>query len=311
MTELTCQKCRELAAELALDVLVGVERARALVHLDGCTTCRDTVSTLAATADRLLKLLPDAEPPAGFEQRVITALGSASRHVPNSHPTLIQARPLTSQAGVSHGPGSLPFLPGPGPAPGPRQSDPIHPGGDADQPGRCVDQTRFFDSPAARQQRGKGPLQPRGKATEDYISGRGGVLISSTERGEPANTSGASRYLSVDPQTLGLLRTLKIGDVELQLDSHRLLVRGTPVHLSRKELVILQQLMDNAGRVLTRPELIDNAWGPDQANVRGYLEVHIRRLRRKIESDPDRPTRIRTVRGVGYIFDLPQDNQRH
>jgi two-component system response regulator RegX3 len=70
--------------------------------------------------------------------------------------------------------------------------------------------------------------------------------------------------------------------------------------------MILQQLMDNAGRVVTRRELLDNAWGPDRADVRNYLEVHIRRLRTKIESDADRPTRIRTVRGVGYIFDLPQ-----
>jgi DNA-binding response OmpR family regulator len=114
-------------------------------------------------------------------------------------------------------------------------------------------------------------------------------------------------YLSVDPETLGRLRILRVGDVELQLDGHRLVVRGTPVHLPHKEFVILHQLMDNAGRVVTRRELLDNAWGPDQPDARNYLEVHIRRLRTKIESDVDRPTRIRTVRGVGYIFDLPQD----
>ncbi|MGH3857320.1 MAG: winged helix-turn-helix domain-containing protein, partial [Pseudonocardiaceae bacterium] len=84
-------------------------------------------------------------------------------------------------------------------------------------------------------------------------------------------------------------------------------VLGTPVHLPHKEFVILRQLMNNAGRVLTRRELLDNAWGPHRTGVRNYLEVHIRRLRRKIESDPDRPTRIRTVRGAGYIFDLPVD----
>jgi DNA-binding response OmpR family regulator len=130
--------------------------------------------------------------------------------------------------------------------------------------------------------------------------------MSSIESWGPTNTPEASRYLSVDPQTLGRLRILRIGDVELHLDGHRLLVRGTPVHLPHKEFVILQQLMDNAGRVVTRRELLDNAWGPDRADVRNYLEVHIRRLRTKIESDVDRPTRIRTVRGVGYIFDLPQ-----
>lgn len=121
-----------------------------------------------------------------------------------------------------------------------------------------------------------------------------------------------SRYLSVDPQTLGRLRVLRVGDVELQLDGHRLLVRGKPVHLAHKEFVILRHLMDNAGRVVTRGALLDNAWGPDRADARNYLEVHIRRLRTKIESDVDRPTRIRTVRGIGYIFDLPQsDSVRH
>ncbi|MGH3765602.1 MAG: winged helix-turn-helix domain-containing protein [Pseudonocardiaceae bacterium] len=75
-----------------------------------------------------------------------------------------------------------------------------------------------------------------------------------------------------------------------------------------KEFVILRQLMDNAGRVVTRRELLDNAWGPDREDVRNYLEVHIRRLRVKIESAADRPTRIRTVRRIGYIFDLPEED---
>jgi two-component system response regulator RegX3 len=122
------------------------------------------------------------------------------------------------------------------------------------------------------------------------------------------NTPEAKRYLSVDPQTLGQLRVLRVGDVELQLDGHRLIVRGTPVHLPRKEFVILRQLMYNAGRVVTRCELLDNAWGPDRVDVQNYLEVHIRRLRTKVESNADRPTRIRTVRGVGYVFDLPPDD---
>jgi two-component system, OmpR family, response regulator RegX3 len=132
--------------------------------------------------------------------------------------------------------------------------------------------------------------------------------MSSTENWGSSNTSEESRYRSVDPRTLGRLRVLKIGDVELQLDGHRLLVRGTPVHLPHKEFMILRQLMDNAGRVVTRQELLDNAWGPDRADARNYLEVHIRRLRTKIESEVDRPTRIRTVRGVGYVFDLPNDD---
>lgn len=129
--------------------------------------------------------------------------------------------------------------------------------------------------------------------------------MSSMERSTPTNTQKTGHYLSVDPQSLGRLRILRIGDVELHLDGHRLFVRGKPVHLPHKEFVVLHHLMDNAGRVVTRLELLEHAWGSDRANVQNYLEVHIRRLRTKIESYPFRPTRIRTVRGVGYIFDLP------
>jgi hypothetical protein len=79
MAELTCQQCQDLAAELALDVLPGHERAAALAHLEVCTTCQDTVSALTVTADRLVELVPAAQPPAGFEQRVIGALTPAPR----------------------------------------------------------------------------------------------------------------------------------------------------------------------------------------------------------------------------------------
>jgi two-component system response regulator RegX3 len=129
--------------------------------------------------------------------------------------------------------------------------------------------------------------------------------MSSIQRRELIDSPDANRYLPVDPQTIGRLRILKIGDVELHLDGHRLFIRGTPVHLPHKEFIILQYLMINAGRVVTRRELLDNAWGPDQADVRNYLEVHIRRLRTKTETDINTPTQIRTVRGIGYIFDLP------
>jgi hypothetical protein len=76
---LTCQQCRELAAELALNVLSGRERVGALAHLDRCASCRDMVCALTATADRLVELLPDADPPAGFEKRATTAVRAAAR----------------------------------------------------------------------------------------------------------------------------------------------------------------------------------------------------------------------------------------
>jgi len=76
MIELTCDQCRELAAELALGVLPGGQHARVLAHINGCGTCHNTVSELATTTDRLIELMPGAEPPAGFDHRVISALTS-------------------------------------------------------------------------------------------------------------------------------------------------------------------------------------------------------------------------------------------
>lgn len=124
---------------------------------------------------------------------------------------------------------------------------------------------------------------------------------------EPADPlTGEGCYLSIEPQTRGRLRILRIGDVELQLDSRRLVVRGSTRHLPPKEFAILHQLMDNAGRVVTRRELLENAWDTNRTDARNSLEVHIRRLRTKVEHDLNRPTRIRTVRGIGFIFDLPE-----
>jgi hypothetical protein len=80
MSELTCRQCHDFAAELALDVLPALERAATLVHLDRCTTCRDAVSSLALTADRLIELLPQAQPPAGFEHKVLASLTPPSPH---------------------------------------------------------------------------------------------------------------------------------------------------------------------------------------------------------------------------------------
>jgi hypothetical protein len=74
MIELSCQQCEQLAALLAVDVLTDCQRARVLAHLAGCANCRDTASALTTIADQIIELLPNVQPPAGFEQRVITAL---------------------------------------------------------------------------------------------------------------------------------------------------------------------------------------------------------------------------------------------
>jgi two-component system response regulator RegX3 len=96
-----------------------------------------------------------------------------------------------------------------------------------------------------------------------------------------------------------------VGDVAVDVDRHRVFVRGTEVHLRRKEFDLLVLLMENAGRVLTRDTLIDRVWGTDYVGDTKTLDVHIKRLRGHLEPDPAAPVLITTVRGVGYRFERP------
>ena len=96
---------------------------------------------------------------------------------------------------------------------------------------------------------------------------------------------------------------IEIGDVRVDVARHEVVVRGTLVPLPLKEFELLELLMLNAGRVLTRDVLIDRIWGPNYYGDTKTLDVHVKRLRSKIEDDPAHPTRIVTVRGVGYRFE--------
>src|SRR5579862_6963111 len=96
---------------------------------------------------------------------------------------------------------------------------------------------------------------------------------------------------------------LDVGDVRLDAARHEVFVRGEPVALPLKEFELLELLMSNAGRVLTRDVLIDRIWGPNYFGDTKTLDVHIKRLRSKLEPDSARPTRIVTVRGVGYRYE--------
>jgi two-component system response regulator RegX3 len=96
---------------------------------------------------------------------------------------------------------------------------------------------------------------------------------------------------------------LDVGDVRLDAARHEVFVRGASVALPLKEFELLELLMANAGRVLTRDVLIDRIWGPNYFGDTKTLDVHIKRLRSKLESDSARPTRIVTVRGVGYRYE--------
>ena len=101
-----------------------------------------------------------------------------------------------------------------------------------------------------------------------------------------------------------LARTaIDVGDVTLDPERHEVLVRGEQIHLPLKEFELLEALMSNAGRVVSRESLIDQVWGPDYVGDTKTLDVHIKRLRARVEENPSEPTRIATVRGVGYRFE--------
>ena len=101
--------------------------------------------------------------------------------------------------------------------------------------------------------------------------------------------------------------SLAVGDVVLDPDEHRVTIDGEDVALPLKEFELLHLLLANAGRVLPRETLIDRIWGSDYVGDTKTLDVHIKRLRAKVEPDPASPTRILTYRGLGYKFDRSKD----
>lgn len=96
---------------------------------------------------------------------------------------------------------------------------------------------------------------------------------------------------------------LEVGDVRVDTARHEVVVRGETVALPLKEFELLELLLANAGRVLTRDVLIDRIWGPNYFGDTKTLDVHVKRLRAKIETDPGSPVRLVTVRGVGYRYE--------
>lgn len=93
-----------------------------------------------------------------------------------------------------------------------------------------------------------------------------------------------------------------VGDLEIDVDSREVHLAGELVALPLKEFELLLFLMENTGRVLTRGNIIDRVWGYDYVGDTKTLDVHVKRLRAKIEDDPAHPVRLLTVRGVGYKF---------
>ena len=99
---------------------------------------------------------------------------------------------------------------------------------------------------------------------------------------------------------------LEVGDVRLDPDRHEVVVRGELVSFPLKEFELLELLLTNAGRVLPRETLISRVWGADYVGDTKTLDVHVKRLRAKVEDDPAQPRRIVTIRGLGYKYEVPR-----
>jgi len=108
----------------------------------------------------------------------------------------------------------------------------------------------------------------------------------------------AAREASQQPESAG--SELRVGDVVMDVARHQVWVKGRPVELTPKEYDLLRMLMSNKGIVLTRELLLDKVWGYDFAGDTRTVDVHVVRLRQKLEDDPAHPRYIETVRGVGY-----------
>ncbi len=105
-----------------------------------------------------------------------------------------------------------------------------------------------------------------------------------------------------EPEEL-LSATVEAGPVRMDVDHHVVTVRGEPVAMPLKEFDLLELLVRNAGRVLTRAQLIDRVWGADYVGDTKTLDVHVKRLRAKVEVEPGQPVHLVTVRGLGYKFE--------
>lgn len=119
-------------------------------------------------------------------------------------------------------------------------------------------------------------------------------------------SGGEAEPTGVTPATSDVV---EIGDVRLDHERHEVTIRGEAVKLPLKEFELLALLLENAGRVLTRDVLIDRVWGADYVGDTKTLDVHVKRLRSKVEVDPTDPQSIVTIRGLGYKFEVPRQSR--
>jgi two-component system response regulator RegX3 len=124
-------------------------------------------------------------------------------------------------------------------------------------------------------------------STRELLARMKAVLRRNTEAPEPSDKTGI----------------LEVGSVRMDVDRHIVQVHGEKISMPLKEFELLELLLENANRVLTRGQIIDRVWGSNYFGDTKTLDVHIKRIRSKIEDDPARPVHLLTVRGLGYKFE--------
>jgi len=129
-----------------------------------------------------------------------------------------------------------------------------------------------------------------------------------------------ARVRAVSRRTTGIVQpvssVLEVGPVVVDVEAHEVRINGDRVEVPPKEFELLHSLMARAGRLVTRQTLIHEVWGPEYVGDTRTLDVHVKRLRQKIEHDPHRPSFLKTVRGLGYKFEdaagtVPNANSEH
>ena len=107
-----------------------------------------------------------------------------------------------------------------------------------------------------------------------------------------------------EPQAQSEQGVLRAGPVVMDIERHLVSVNGEKIQMPLKEFELLELLMENVNRVLTRGQIIDRVWGSNYFGDTKTLDVHVKRIRSKIEDDPSRPRHLMTVRGLGYKFEV-------
>ncbi|MEY2916269.1 MAG: hypothetical protein RL454_1198 [Actinomycetota bacterium] len=108
---------------------------------------------------------------------------------------------------------------------------------------------------------------------------------------------------SVEPAVVAG-NVIEAGPVSMDIERHQVFVHGEKIAMPLKEFELLELLLENVNRVLTRGQIIDRVWGSNYFGDTKTLDVHIKRIRSKIEDDPARPVHLLTVRGLGYKFEV-------